>query len=385
MKQYITLLLLALLVPTFSFAQEEDEIDDISNYQSKEKDAYYQEWKRNYKPWKPLDENEIMAYENAYFALEEIKNYTPFQEGEDHQRYYYESLKPRFDDCPELAAKIDKRQVMRYEKRESVEAIVYKSYEYFMASEPSIYVAYSEDQGRSWTFYYTGITHCQPLCFKPQSKMPLFNKQGDLQLEACLLRQISSFWLGHVSDYELVKDGLLLTIDMETLRKDSDGDGLTDIEEARFMTDPFNSDTDGDGIADGLDLNPRMSVPRSDKTVVYEYLIQFCFADTIPLTIPELCYANEKTRTVRIVTDCPELQAVQPRTMRVIVLSEEDYENSSKYFVPMDSYHLSPMFKVDDEEETYLVSVSARSGFWDCLVKKTDKGWKLDVISSGIF
>ena len=110
-----------------------------------------------------------------------------------------------------------------------------------------------------------------------------------------------------MSDYELVKDGLLLTIDMETLRKDSDGDGLTDIEEARFVTDPFNSDTDGDGIADGLDLNPRMSVPRSDKTVVYEYLIQFCFADTIPLTIPELCYANEKTRTVRIVTDCPEL------------------------------------------------------------------------------
>jgi hypothetical protein len=215
--------------------------------------------------------------------------------------------------------------------------------------------------------------------------MPLFNKQGDLQLEACLLRQISPFSLGHVSDYELVKDGLLLTIDMETLRKDSDGDGLTDIEEARFMTDPFNSDTDGDGIADGLDLNPRMSVPRSDKTAVYEYLIQFCFADTIPLAIPELCYANEKTRTVRIVTDCPELQAVQPRTMRLIVLSEEDYENSSKYFVPMDSYHLSPMFKVDDEEETYLVSVSARSGFWDCLVKKIDKGWKLDVISSGIF
>ena len=108
MKQYITLLLLALLVPTFSFAQEEDEIDDISNYPSKEKDAYYQEWKRNYKPWKPLDENEIKAYKNAFFAWEEIADFTPFQEGEDHQRYYYESLKPRFDDCPELAAKIDK-------------------------------------------------------------------------------------------------------------------------------------------------------------------------------------------------------------------------------------------------------------------------------------
>lgn len=384
MKKYLSLLLL-LLVSAFSFAQEEEEIDDVSNYPSKEKDAYYQEWERNYKPWKPLDENEIKTYKNVFFALEEITEYTPFQEGEDHQRYYYESLNSKFDACPELAAKIDKRQVVRYEKRGSVEAIVYKSYEYFMALEPSIYVAYSEGQGQSWTFYYTGITHCQPLCFKPQSKMPLFNNKGDLQLEACLLRQISPLCMGYVSDYELVKDGLLLTIDMETLRKDSDGDGLTDIVESRFMTSPFNSDTDGDGIADGLDMNPRMSVPRSDKTVVYEHLIQLCFADTIPLTVPELCYANEKTRTVRIVTDCPDLQAVQPRTMRVIVLSEEEYENSSKYFVPMDRCHLTPMFKVDDEEDSYLVFFSVHTGTWDCLVKKIDKGWKMKVISSGIF
>ncbi len=384
MKKYLSLLLI-LLIPAFLFAQDEDEIDDVSNYPSKEKDAYYQEWEKNYKPWKPLDKNEIKAYKNAFFALENIAAYTPFQEGEKHQRYYYESLKPRFDTCPELAAKIDKRQIVRYEKIGSVEAIVYKSYEYFLAHEPSIYVAYSEDQGQSWTFYYTGITHCQPLCFKPQSKMPLFNKQGDLQLEACLLRQISPLSLGHAPDYELVKDGLLLTIDFETLRRDSDGDGLTDIVEARYMTDPFNSDTDGDGVTDGLDLNPRMSVPRSDKTVVYEYLIQSRFTDTIPLDVPELCYANEKTRTVRIVTDCPDLQSVQPRTMRVIVFSKEEFENSSKYFVPMDSYHLSPMFKVDDEKDSYLVFVSVRSGFWDCLVKKIDTGWKIDVVSGGIF
>ncbi len=85
MKKYLSLLLI-LLISAIAFAQEEDEIDDISNYPSKEKDAYYQEWEKNYKHWKPLDENEIMAYENAYFALEEIKSFTPFQEGEDHQR-----------------------------------------------------------------------------------------------------------------------------------------------------------------------------------------------------------------------------------------------------------------------------------------------------------
>lgn len=37
---------------------------------------------------------------------------------------------------------------------------------------------------------------------------------------------------------------------------DSDGDGLTDDEERRLGTNPFNSDTDGDGIIDGLDKYP---------------------------------------------------------------------------------------------------------------------------------
>lgn len=35
------------------------------------------------------------------------------------------------------------------------------------------------------------------------------------------------------------------------LPKDSDGDGLTDEEEAKLGTDPFNKDTDGDGLTDG--------------------------------------------------------------------------------------------------------------------------------------
>ena len=384
MKKHLVLLLL-LLVPTFSFAQEEEEIDEVSNYPSKEKDAYYQEWGKNYKPWKPLDENEIKAYKNAFFAWEEIADFTPFQEGEDHQRYYYESLKHRFDDCPELAAKIDKRQVMRYETRDSVEAIVYKSYEYFLAHEPSIYVAYSEDQGQSWTFFYTGITHCQPLCFKPQSKMPLFNKQGDLQLEACLLRQISPLSLGHAPDYELDKDGLLLTIDFETLRMDSDGDGLTDIVEARYMTDPFNRDTDGDGIADGLDLNPRFALPRSEKTSVFEHLIDNQLSDTILLIASEVCYADEKTKTVMVVTDNPDLQSVQPKTRRAIILSKEEFEKAGKFYQPMNKLYFTPLFKVDNEENVYLVSILEGTGTWEYVVKKIENGWKREVISMGIF
>ena len=376
MKKCLSLLLL-LLASAVMFAQEK--------YKSKEQDEYYSNRLSNYEPWKPLDKNEIKAYKNALFALENIAAYTPFQEGEEHQRYYYASLKPRFDACPELAAKIDKRQIVRYEKIGSVEAIVYKSYEYFLAHEPSIYVAYSEDQGQSWTFFYTGITHCQPLCFKPQSKMPLFNKQGDLQLEACLLRQISPLSLGHAPDYELVKDGLLLTIDFETLRMDSDGDGLTDIVEARYMTDPFNRDTDGDGIADGLDLNPRFALPRSEKTSIFEHLIDNQLSDTILLMASEVCYADEKTKTVMIITDNPDLQAVQPKTRRAVIFSIEEFEKARKFYQPMNELYITPLFKVDNEENVYLVSILEGTGTWEYVVKKIENGWKREVISMGIF
>ena len=45
------------------------------------------------------------------------------------------------------------------------------------------------------------------------------------------------------------------------IAKDSDGDGLTDIEEARLGTDPHNRDTDGDGIPDAIDPWPLVA-PR---------------------------------------------------------------------------------------------------------------------------
>lgn len=42
----------------------------------------------------------------------------------------------------------------------------------------------------------------------------------------------------------------------EVLTADYDDDGLYDVEERRFGTDPENNDTDGDGLFDGIDINP---------------------------------------------------------------------------------------------------------------------------------
>ena len=52
----------------------------------------------------------------------------------------------------------------------------------------------------------------------------------------------------------------------EGLPKDSDGDGLTDEDEAKLGTDPFNKDTDGDGLTDGEEVHTYHTNPLNPDT-----------------------------------------------------------------------------------------------------------------------
>ncbi len=47
---------------------------------------------------------------------------------------------------------------------------------------------------------------------------------------------------------------------------DTDGDGLTDVEEAVYGTDPNNADTDGDGLSDGTEVNDTHTDPLNADT-----------------------------------------------------------------------------------------------------------------------
>ena len=53
---------------------------------------------------------------------------------------------------------------------------------------------------------------------------------------------------------------------LANMSKDSDGDGLTDEEEAALGTDPFNKDTDGDGLTDGDEVNKYKTDPLNKDT-----------------------------------------------------------------------------------------------------------------------
>jgi Bacterial TSP3 repeat len=58
-----------------------------------------------------------------------------------------------------------------------------------------------------------------------------------------------------------------ITIDLAAELHDSDGDGLTDVEEARLGLDPAKADSDGDGIPDGEDVAPDFAPAKADDTV----------------------------------------------------------------------------------------------------------------------
>lgn len=391
MKRQLSILLI-LLIPVLSFGQEQE-------YKSKEREEYYKNF--NYKPFKPLSKKEIFNFNNAYFEKEDIADYTPYSDSLYLTPYQDSIYKIMFNPAnrdsmiiPELQfiGEIEKSQILKYEKSGEIEAFIYVSskYENRYFGESGIWVAYSINKGESWEYLYTGIVQQQPLYVKWYSKLPLINSKGELQIETCLLRQLTPFTHpGPGPTYEVVKDGLLLTLDLKTLKKDTDGDGLSDIVETKYFTNLNNKDTDGDGIYDNLDLNPRLNVKRTDKTVIFESAVneEINKFDTTGLVItslitPQINYATDKTETILIVTDNPDIQSIQPKSTRVIVLTKKEYEKSKgKFRNELNDMSISPLFKVDDNIDAYIFTKSFNTWEDEYLVKKTKDGWKIMIIS----
>lgn len=72
-----------------------------------------------------------------------------------------------------------------------------------------------------------------------------------------------------------------ITIDLAEVLRDSDSDGLTDVEEERLGTDPKKADTDGDGIFDGDDIAPDFTASKLDDTVL---ILQRAFFSTFGIS-----------------------------------------------------------------------------------------------------
>lgn len=343
-----------------------------------------------------LAHQQAIAQQYGGFQYREIADYSPYGDSRNFTPYQDSIINLSFKswDNPQEIKKeriggVDRYWILKHETKDSIEAIVYEDDRYNDIFNTGVFVAYSSNKGNTWDYYYTGLTQGAPLFVKWYSKYPLIDTGGNVQIEACL-RSGKGYTHWPMSIPQVVKDGLLITFDLETLRKDSDGDGLTDIEEARLRTDPFKLDTDEDGIPDHLDLNPRCNVPRTDRTSVYEAILNenmtIPFYDKEdPLTIPfgeiaESHYCTDTTKTVMIVTDDPNIRSIQPQTQRVIFLTTEEF-GDPKAYNPGDLEKLRVTSFDKQDDGSYIVHEDYSSSGYAYSVKKTSKGWVIKMIS----
>jgi hypothetical protein len=124
---------------------------------------------------------------------------------------------------------------------------------------PGLYwVVLSEDRGRTWSRpLATGLRESSPYRWNRGSALPLLDG-GRLQLAVTREENDPDYPvpLFYVARPVTRTRTLLLTLPLADLRRDSDGDGLTDLEEQELLTDPDRPDTDGDGLSDANDPMP---------------------------------------------------------------------------------------------------------------------------------
>jgi len=92
-----------------------------------------------------------------------------------------------------------------------------------------------------------------------------------------------------------------LQVSLLDVNRDSDGDGWTDIEEARLETDPHDPDSDGDGIPDGADVCPLYAASKEEAGSDRASILQKAIFATFGLTgSRQLLYVTPDSPRVQV-------------------------------------------------------------------------------------
>jgi len=318
-------------------------------------------------------------YENT-FTIDKFDSLcAKYKERETHELY--------FDSIYQLERRknigdIEYLSILRYDSIGSTKVILFKSHKYESLAH-GYWIAISYDRGRTWKKYYTGLVEGSFYYIKPKSTLPLLTTDSLIQVEASLIRQTSPITLpiGSVN-YEVIQDGLILTLHLNKITRDSDKDGLTDIVERKFMTDPYNPDTDGDGIPDGVDSNPRFKSESNSYTILYEYLLEYTKTDTL-LSFDEHSFPPSKYQSQpevnMIVTDDPRIQHITShRAYTYIILTKDELKEYLKHVtVTPDIVYVFPLKMELFYFNQFRVGIGYAGGSRDYMVKKLTGGWIL--------
>lgn len=125
----------------------------------------------------------------------------------------------------------------------------------------------------AWQELYLGLGDHRPFHALKQSTVPLLDAQDVVRvaMEDAPINEKSIMFPPIATSAPTRRELVVLEAPLTALAKDSDGDGLSDLVEARLLLDPTKKDTDGDGVIDGDDPTPRLDdrLPATPLAEVY--------------------------------------------------------------------------------------------------------------------
>jgi hypothetical protein len=289
-------------------------------------------------------------------------------------------------------------------------AILYSTKKLF---NPKYYLKISNDSGKTWRNYYTGLEGNNNYLLKSNSQFPLWKGKDNIQIEANIVRQITEplFPSRPYPEYEIVKNNVLITLNLKEILKDSDNDGINDIEEKLvYFTNSLSEDTDNDGINDFEDENPRYKNIDNEFTRLAEAII---FGDynltensdpsmeefiVNSKTVHEDIQKQMKSRELDfkpreksfldrldfriIITDDENIRRINTYGERIIFLTFKEALKHLKY-----SYDISPqqdysrIFECDDIKGTYVLIFDSLARGETYVITKTSEGWIIRIVN----
>ncbi|MBC5772448.1 hypothetical protein H8S95_00085 [Pontibacter sp. KCTC 32443] len=369
MRNYILLLLILLLTINAGAQEHEDSEDE-------ELDELF----------RPVPKAKVLNYTLPQIRIRKIRNYTPFQDLSHYSPEKNLAMIPNPNRNSFFytigSSGIVKTQVIKRGSIGNTHAILYRDSRYSQGKD--VWLALYDPEQERWEKYYTGLTQSLPLHLKWDSQVPLFKDTHTVQIEAAYTRDLhlkENFF----SILDLVQDGVVVEINIASIIADSDRDGLTDVQEERFMLNPKKSDSDGDGLIDSLDPNPRFSLPRTEFTQIYEEV--YFFPNSLdnlfyPIPFMPLKYAmyalkGSDASTYLIVSDDKNIQGIGLSNYRLIILTTEEYKAQKDFGLKkFRQIHFSPISKIGGSKNLYNVRISSGSGGNSYTIRKSKNGWE---------
>jgi hypothetical protein len=425
-KLYLTMkqnrILLSLLILFGAVTCADAQSRNEKKYRSKAEDSYYDSLKKiwNHKDFVPVEINITKKIPYPFIKVFKQNNPAPYSNENPFVGMLDTLAGENIGDKNEFLrnnfSKID--SLMEIERNEKI-GVVYKmsiikqgrfgnrwcilyfdsKYDDFVYGGAGYWIAISDDNGKTWKQYYTGLTDGFYYSFKKNSKLELLKDAATFQIECVIIRKKEEVPHPMPPNYEIVQDSLSIEVNIGEIIKDSDNDGLTDIAESKMLLNPTNADTDGDGIIDSEDRNPRFASRNSESIKIYNAFFGNYYRSNDKGVI-EIDNSNfselEKSKSDSLteggmdeisllITDDKDLQGVNPRDKTLIIMTSNEYERHKDIypstFIKSD---FSPMFKCDKLKDTYKINTSYLTGGATYIIQKTKKGWKIFLLSSWI-